>query len=81
MYLLRGFEFTHEAVRDWEERFAPLLAEHIRGKRKRKVGRRWYVDETYLKVNSLWWNPSKIGSGSFDATNDRLRRLGGGKLQ
>ena len=21
MYLLRGFEFTHEAVRDWEERF------------------------------------------------------------
>jgi len=30
MYLLRGFEFTHEAVREWEERFAPLLAEHIR---------------------------------------------------
>ena len=26
MYLLRGFEFTHEAVREWEERFAPLLA-------------------------------------------------------
>jgi len=33
MFLLRGFEFTHEAVRDWEERFAPLLAEHIRRKR------------------------------------------------
>ena len=49
MYLLRGFEFTHEAVREWEERFAPLLAEHIRRKRKGKVGRRWYVDETYLK--------------------------------
>ena len=26
MFLLRGFEFTHEAVREWEERFAPLLA-------------------------------------------------------
>ena len=25
MFLLRGFEFTHEAVREWEERFAPLL--------------------------------------------------------
>ena len=50
MFLLRGFEFTHEAVRDWEERFAPLLAEHIRRKRKGKVGRRWYVDETYRKV-------------------------------
>ena len=32
IFLLRGFEFTHEAVREWEERFAPLLAEHIRRK-------------------------------------------------
>ena len=54
MYLLRGFEFTHEAVRQWEERFAPLLAEHIRRKRKGKVGRRWYVDETYLKIKGKW---------------------------
>src|SRR5215210_5489217 len=48
MFLVRGFEFTHEAVREWEERLAPLLAEQIRGKRRGKVGRRWYVDETYL---------------------------------
>ena len=54
MFLLRGFEFTHEAVREWEERFAPLLAEHIRRKRKGKVGRRWYVDETYIKVKGKW---------------------------
>ena len=54
MYLLRGFEFTHEAVRDWEERFAPLLAEHMRRKRKGKVGRRWYVDETYVKIKGKW---------------------------
>src|SRR5215211_903302 len=40
MFLLRGFEFTHEAVREWEERFAPLLAEQLRRKRKGKVGRR-----------------------------------------
>jgi putative transposase len=52
--LLRGFEFTHEAVREWEERFAPLLADQIRRKRKGKVGRRWYVDETYLKVKGKW---------------------------
>ena len=54
MFLLRGFEFTHEAVREWEERFAPLLAEHIRRKRKGKPGRRWYVDETYLKIKGKW---------------------------
>ena len=46
MFLLRGYEFTHETVRDWEERFAPLLAEHLRRKRQGKIGSRWYVDET-----------------------------------
>src|SRR5919112_2788139 len=54
IFLLRGFEFTHEAVREWEERFAPLLAAQLRLKRKRKLGRRWYVDETYLKVKGKW---------------------------
>ena len=54
MYLLRGFEFIHEAVRDWEERFAPLLAERMRRKRKGKVGLRWYVDKTLWFAN----NPS-----------------------
>ena len=52
MFLMRGYEFTHETVMDWEERFAPLLAEHVR--RRRKVGRRWYVDETYVKVKGKW---------------------------
>jgi putative transposase len=54
MYLLRGFEFTHEAVREWEERFAPLLTEQLRRKRKGKVGRRWYVDETYVRIKGKW---------------------------
>jgi transposase-like protein len=54
MFLLRGYEFTHEAVRNWEERFAPLLTEQLRRQRKGKVGRRWYVDETYLKVKGKW---------------------------
>ena len=54
MFLLRGFEFTHEAVREWEERFAPLLADQICRKRRGKVGRRRYVDETYVKVKGKW---------------------------
>ena len=32
MFLTRSFPFTHEAVRDWEERFTPLLAECLRAK-------------------------------------------------
>ena len=46
--------FTHEAVREWEERFAPLLTERLRAKRRGKAGRSWYVDETYIKVYGRW---------------------------
>ena len=54
MFLERGFEFTHEAVREWEARFAPLLADHLRAKRKGQAGRSWHTDETYLRVGGTW---------------------------
>jgi putative transposase len=54
MFLERGFVFTHEAVREWEARFAPLLADQLRAKRIGQAGRSWYVDETYVKVNGAW---------------------------
>jgi hypothetical protein len=28
MFLERGFEFTHETLREWEARFAPLVADN-----------------------------------------------------
>ncbi len=46
MFLERGFVFTHEAVREWEARFAPLVADKLRTKRKGQAGRSWHVDET-----------------------------------
>jgi transposase-like protein len=54
MFLIRGFQFTHEAVREWQERFGNLLAEYLRGKRRHKAGRHWHVDETYIKVGGKW---------------------------
>jgi len=54
MFLERGFEFTHEAVREWEARFAPLIADHLRAKRKGQAGRSWHVDETYIRVGGKW---------------------------
>jgi transposase-like protein len=54
MFLTRGFTFTHEAVREWEERFAPLLTERLRAKRRGKAGRKWHADETYVKVAGHW---------------------------
>lgn len=44
MFLVRGFEFTLEAVRDWEWRFAPLITEQLRSSSKGKAGRSWYAD-------------------------------------
>src|ERR671933_448350 len=54
MFLVRGLVFSHEAVREWEAKLTPVLAEDLRRRRKGKVGRSWYVDETYLKVGGRW---------------------------
>lgn len=54
MFLERGMVFTRETVRAWEARFAPLMAEQLRIKRRGQAGRSWYVDETYIKVHGKW---------------------------
>jgi putative transposase len=48
MFLERGLVFTHEAVREWEAQFAPLLSETLRKHRRGRIGPNWYVDETFL---------------------------------
>jgi len=54
MFLARGFVFSHETVWDWEARFAPLLAEKLRAKRRGQGGAKWHADETYVRVNGAW---------------------------
>ena len=54
MFHVRGLVFSHEAVREWEAKLAPALAEELRRRRRGKAGRSWYVDETYLKVGGRW---------------------------
>jgi len=57
MFLQRGIVFSHEAVREWEAKLAPVLAGELRRRRHGKGGvrsRRWHVDETYLKVRGRW---------------------------
>jgi len=69
MFLARGLVFSHEAVRDWEARFAPLLAERLRAKRRGQAGGRWPVDETYSKVNgALSGQLSSLAGGGVCAT-------------
>src|SRR3954453_3286680 len=54
MFAVRGIVFSHEAVRSWETKLTPALAEDLRRRRRGQVGRSWYVDETYLKVHGRW---------------------------
>jgi putative transposase len=54
MFLEQGFECAYEAVRDWEARFAPLVADQLRMKRRGQVGVSWHVDETSVKVQGKW---------------------------
>jgi transposase-like protein len=38
----------------WEFRFAPLVSENLRAKRRGIPGQSWYLDETYIKVSGKW---------------------------
>jgi putative transposase len=54
MFLQRGIICSHVTVREWERKLAPLLSEALHKRRHGGVGRSWYVDETYVKVQGRW---------------------------
>ncbi|MBY3757031.1 IS6 family transposase [Azospirillum formosense] len=62
--LLHGLVFSHEAVLDGLAGGAlPPSPDALRQRRKGKIGRSWYVDETYLKVAGQWqylYRPSTV---------------------
>ena len=47
-------EVTHETIRAWEFRSAPLISADLRVRRCGRAGRSWYIDETYVKVGGRW---------------------------
>src|SRR5512147_1842644 len=49
----RGVEVDHVTVFRWVQRFAPLLTDAARFARH-APGDRWFVDETYVRVNGVW---------------------------
>jgi transposase-like protein len=49
----RGIDVDHVTVHRWVKRFTPLLADAARFARHR-VGDRWHVDETYVKLAGRW---------------------------
>ena len=58
----RGVDICHETVRKWVDRFGPMFAAEIRGRRVRAMRQhthwRWHLDEVYVRVQGemqyLW---------------------------
>ena len=49
----RGVVVDHSTLNRWVIRFAPLLEQEFRA-RKRLIGSSWRMDETYIKVKGEW---------------------------
>lgn len=53
----RGVEISHETVRYWWNRFGPMFAAEIRGKRVDAMRAcrqwKWHLDEVYVKINGV----------------------------
>jgi transposase-like protein len=53
MMVERSFEVDHSSVHRWVIKLVPLFEKAFR-KHKRPVGKRWRMDETYVKVRGQW---------------------------
>lgn len=49
----RGFSVDHSTINRWVLHYSPQLEAAFRLKKKR-VGKRWRMDETYIKVKGQW---------------------------
>lgn len=50
---IRGVQVDHATIQRWVFKFSPLIDQEFR-KRKQPAGRRWRMDETYIKVKGEW---------------------------
>ena len=50
---IRGVEVDHATIQRWVYKFTPEIELQMR-KRKKVVGKRWRMDETYIKVKGVW---------------------------
>jgi len=50
---IRGVEVDHATIQRWVFKFMPEIEIQMR-KRKKVVGKRWRMDETYIKVKGVW---------------------------
>ncbi len=49
----RGYELDHSTIQRWVVHYAPRIEKAFR-KNKKRVGHRWRLDETYVKIKGEW---------------------------
>ena len=65
MFLIRGFVFSYEAVRDWEAKLTPALADELRRRRRGEAGPSWYHSTRHTSECMA------VGSGDLYRAIDR----------
>ena len=50
---MRGVQVDHATIQRWVYKFTPIIELQMK-KRKLSVGKRWRMDETYIKVKGVW---------------------------
>jgi putative transposase len=65
LLLARGIVVSHEAIRQWCDRFGPQYAATL-CRRRPQAGDKWHLDEVYLKINGkrqyLWRTVDQDGN-------------------
>ena len=49
----RGYAVDHSTIQRWVVQYAPRIEKAFR-KKKKRVGHRWRMDETYIKIKGVW---------------------------
>ena len=49
----RGYAIDHSTIQRWVVHYAPRIEKAFR-KNKKRVGNRWRLDETYIKIKGEW---------------------------
>jgi putative transposase len=63
MFAVRGMVFSHEAVRDWEAKLTPALAEDLRRRRRGRI--------------ALWCMDLLVGAEELGGVGERLLQIPG----
>ncbi len=53
LMLERGYAVDHSTIQRWVVHYAPRIEKVFR-RNKKRAGRRWRLDETYVKIKGRW---------------------------